>query len=50
MPWLPELFSAPALERIRRQAAAEGRVASSVPYFEGVMSGETDALVWSFAG
>src|SRR4051794_2372221 len=48
MPWIPELFSAPALERIRGQA--EARAAAPVPYFAGVRSGETDALVRSFAG
>jgi hypothetical protein len=37
------------LERIRRQGA-ESRVAAPVPYFAGVTSGETDALVGSFAG
>jgi hypothetical protein len=47
MPWIPELFSASVLERIRSQARA-ARVA--VPYFEGLMSGQTDALVRSFAG
>ncbi len=49
MPWMPELFSGPVLERIRRQGA-ESRVAAPVPYFAGVTSGETDALVGSFAG
>src|SRR3954467_2461265 len=48
MPWIPELFSAPALERIRGQA--EARAAAPVPYFAGLRSGETDALVRSFAG
>jgi SnoaL-like protein len=48
MPWLPDLFSAPALARIwederRRQLAL-------VPFFAGVMTGETRALVESFAG
>jgi hypothetical protein len=47
MPWVPELFSAPVLERIRDQAR-DAR--SAVPYFEGIMSGETHALVQSFAG
>ena len=47
MPWIPELFSAPALERIRSEA--RGALAA-VPYFQGLMSGETDALVGSFAG
>jgi hypothetical protein len=50
MPWLPELFSGPALERIFSQAAADARAAAPVPYFAGVMSGETDALIRSFAG
>src|ERR1700759_1725006 len=49
MPWLPELFSATALERVRRHAA-DARAAESGPYFAGVISGETDALVRSFAG
>jgi hypothetical protein len=47
VPWIPELFSAPALERIRSEA--DGALAA-VPYFQGVMSGERDALVRSFAG
>ena len=47
MPWLPELFSAPVLERIRSQAGAGMR---TVPYFDGIRSGETNALVASFAG
>jgi hypothetical protein len=49
MPWLPELFSNPAVERIRSQAA-DARAASPVPYFDGVRSGEIGALVGSFAG
>jgi hypothetical protein len=49
MPWLPELFSAGAVERIRSQAA-DARAAAPVPYFAGVRSGETEALVGSFAG
>lgn len=49
MPWIPELFSAPVLERIQSQAA-DVRAAEPVPYFAGVTSGETDALVRSFAG
>ena len=50
MPWLPELFSGPALERIYDRAAADARAAAPVPYFAGVTSGETDALLQSFAG
>jgi hypothetical protein len=49
MPWFPDLFSAPVLERIRSQAA-DVRAAAPVPYFAGVTSGETDALIGSFAG
>jgi SnoaL-like domain len=48
MPWLPELFSAPALQQLldrrRRDAVA------SVPFFDGLIAGEPDALVESFAG
>jgi hypothetical protein len=50
VPWLPELFSGPALEQIYDRAAAEARAAAPVPYFAGVRSGETEALVQSFAG
>jgi hypothetical protein len=46
MPWAPELFSAPALERLREKRHRLG----TVPYFEGLMAGEPDALVKSFAG
>ena len=49
MPWIAELFSAGVVERIRTQAA-DARAAAPVPYFAGVRSGETDALVRSFAG
>jgi hypothetical protein len=50
VPWLPWLFSGPALERIYDRAAADARAAAPVPYFAGVTSGETEALVQSFAG
>ncbi len=49
MPWFPDLFSAPVVERIRSEAA-DRRVAAPVPYFDGLRTGETDALVGSFAG
>src|SRR5947207_15485074 len=48
MPWLPELFSAPALQRVLDERRREALVA--VPYFDGLLSGEPDALVESFAG
>lgn len=49
MPWYPDLFSAAVLDRIRGQAANE-RAAEPVPYFDGLQSGETEALIGSFAG
>jgi SnoaL-like protein len=48
MPWLPELFSAPVLARI--QAEREQEQLASVPYFDGFIAGEFDAMVESFAG
>jgi hypothetical protein len=48
MPWPPELFSAPVLERWLEERQRERIV--SVPYFDGLMAGEIDALVESFAG
>lgn len=49
MPWYPDLFSAPLLERIRNQAA-DARAAEPVPYWDGMTSGETEALIGGFAG
>ncbi len=48
MPWLPELFTAPALARLweddrRRRLAL-------VPFFAGLLTGEVQAIVDSFAG
>ena len=48
MPWLPELFSAPALERLKEKRRRDELVV--VPYFDGLLAGEPDALVDSFAG
>jgi hypothetical protein len=48
VPWLPELFSAPTVEEFRERKERDRLI--TVPYFVGVMSGETDALVESFAG
>ena len=48
MPWLPELFSAPVLERVLQQRREDG--APTVPYFQGLMAGELGALVGSFSG
>jgi hypothetical protein len=48
MPWVPELFSAPALARFEAQHRRDGRV--DVPYFAGVLTGELEPLIGSFAG
>ncbi len=48
VPWVPELFTAPVLQRLVDQRRRDELVA--VPYFEGLMAGEPDALVESFAG
>jgi hypothetical protein len=48
MPWLPELFSAPVLERLREKWELERL--DEVPYYDGLMSGEHEALIRSFAG
>ena len=47
MPWAPELFSAPVLARLeeRRNERLE-----TVPFFDGLLTGEIDALIGSFAG
>src|SRR2546421_10956993 len=47
MPWLPELFSAPALERLEEKRRQE---LGPVRYFDGLMTGELDPLVGSFVG
>jgi hypothetical protein len=47
MPWVPEMFSAPALARVLDTRQEE---LVAVPYFDGLMTGETEALVNSFAG
>ena len=48
MPWQPELFSAPVLQRVQDRRRRE-RLAA-VPFFDGLMSGEIDALIGSYAG
>jgi hypothetical protein len=47
VPWAPELFSAPVLERVEEKW---GRKLVTVPFFDGLLAGEFDALVGSFAG
>jgi SnoaL-like domain len=48
MPWAPELFSAPALAQIQERLRQEE--IETVPYFEGFLTGEIDALIQSFGG
>ena len=48
MPWVPELFSAPVLARLEEEQEREQR--DPIPYFAGLMTGEIDALIESFAG
>jgi SnoaL-like domain len=47
MPWAPELFSVPALQHLEEKL---GPQLETVPFFDGLMAGEFDALVGSFAG
>jgi hypothetical protein len=48
VPWLPELFSAPVLEQAQEKWERERL--DMVPYYDGLMAGEHDALIRSFAG
>jgi hypothetical protein len=48
MPWVPELFSEPVLERLREKWERDRL--DEIPYYDGLVSGELEALVRSFAG
>ena len=48
MPWAPELFSAPVLQRVQDKYRRERLRA--IPFFDGLLSGEVDALIESFSG
>jgi hypothetical protein len=48
MPWTPELFSAPVLQALEDKRRHDGR--TMVPYFDGLLAGEPQALLDSFAG
>lgn len=48
MPWMPEVFTAPIAEA--RRAESEAPSNDAVPYYEGVLASQPDALVRSFAG
>jgi hypothetical protein len=47
MPWVPELFSAPVLQKVLDQRRRDALVA--MPYFDGLLAGDPDPLVESFA-
>jgi hypothetical protein len=47
MPWAPELFSVPAREQLEEK---RGRKLVTVQFFDGLMTGELDPLIGSFAG
>ncbi len=46
MPWSPELFSSPVLERVEER---QQRKSAFVPYFDGLIAGELNPLLSSFA-
>jgi hypothetical protein len=48
VPWAPELFTAPALQHVLDRYRRDHM--RSVPFFDGLLAGEPDALVASFAG
>jgi hypothetical protein len=48
MPWVPELFTAPALQRLLDKQQRDAIV--DVPFFDGLTTGDLDALENSFAG
>jgi SnoaL-like domain len=48
VPWAPELFSAPALQDVLDKYRRDRL--RSVPFFDGLLSGEIDALIESFSG
>jgi len=50
MPWMPEVFSAPIAVAQRAQEEGEATGTNdAVPYYEGILADEPDALVRSFA-
>ncbi len=48
MPWTPELFTAPISEA--RRAEGEACANDAIAYYEGILAGQPNALVRSFAG
>src|SRR5919112_2163700 len=48
MPWTPEVFTAPIVEA--RRAEGEACTNDAIAYYEGILAGQPNALVRSFAG
>jgi hypothetical protein len=48
MPWMPEVFTAPIADTRREQDAPSAN--DAVPYYEGILADQPEALVRSFAG
>jgi hypothetical protein len=48
MPWTPEVFTAPISEA--RRAEGEACANDAIAYYEGILAGQPNALVRSFAG
>src|SRR5215217_4603072 len=48
MPWMPEVFTAPIAEA--RRVDGEAPSNDAIAYYEGILAGQPDALVRSFAG
>jgi hypothetical protein len=49
MPWMPEVFTVPLAAARRTQDEEATSTNDAVPYFEGILADEPDALVRSFA-
>src|ERR671917_187312 len=49
MPWMPEVFTAPIAAARRAQEAEATSTNDAVPYYEGILADEPEALVSSFA-
>ena len=51
MPWMPEVFTTPIAEaRLAKRIKNKAHAHDAIPYYEGIMADEPDALIRSFAG
>ncbi len=50
MPWMPEAFMSEAIRSEALRAKEAGSANDAIAYYEGIMAGEPEALVRSFAG